>query len=125
MSDRNPLRVLWFAIIAAVAPTISSLASLIVSIKTVVKIETVSDKVDATAVKVEEVHKQTNSMKDALIASTRKESLQEGEVKGRKTGRVEGRVEGRAVGKLEGNKEGEVKGHEAGVKEEKSRHFFK
>ena len=62
--------------------------------------------------KVEHVKKQTDGMREELVAATRKESLQEGKDVGKK--------EGRAAGVAEGKE----KGHAAGVAEEKKKHFF-
>lgn len=56
------------ALIACIPPTLTAAGALIVSIN--------------TQSKVEEVHKATNSMKDALVASTRSEALIEGHAEG-------------------------------------------
>jgi len=56
------------AFIASIAPTLGSIATLYVSIK--------------NGTKVDEVHKATNSMKDALVATTRSDALQEGRTAG-------------------------------------------
>lgn len=56
------------AIVAAVPPTLLALATLVVSLR--------------NSKKVEEVHKATNSMKDALVLTTEKEALARGIKKG-------------------------------------------
>lgn len=56
------------ALIAGVPPTLTAAGALVVSMH--------------TQEKVEEVHKATNSMKDALVASTRSEALMEGHAEG-------------------------------------------
>lgn len=70
MNTQNP-KLIWIAIIMAVAPTISSVASLIVALRA-------SDKVEAVAVQVEEVRHATNSMKDALVAGASREGVTKG-----------------------------------------------
>src|ERR1017187_10180772 len=105
MTFPRSAHLVWLAIIGAVAPTISSVAAFVMAWRTTTKVEAVD-------VKVEHVQKQTDGLKDALVASTRKQSLQEGEIAGKK--------EGRAAGVAEGKE----KGHAAGVAEEKSKHFF-
>lgn len=64
------------AALAALPPTIASTGALIVSLRA-------AEKVDNVAEKVEVVHKATNSMKDAIIAVTRSDALQEGYTKGK------------------------------------------
>lgn len=56
------------AVIATVPPTLTATGALIVSLK--------------TQDKVEEVRHSTNSMKDALVAVTRSDALQEGHTAG-------------------------------------------
>ena len=62
------MTVIIVAVIAAFPPTIASVAAVLISLN--------------TQAKVEQVHLATNSMKDALVAATRKESLQEGREQG-------------------------------------------
>ena len=56
------------ALIGSVAPTLLAAAALVASLR--------------NAKKIEEVHLATNSMKDALVASTDQASRAEGELKG-------------------------------------------
>ena len=56
------------AFIATLPATIAAIGALIVSLR--------------NGIKVEEVHKATNSMKDALVAVTRSDALQEGHAAG-------------------------------------------
>lgn len=63
------------ALIVGLPPTIGSIASLVISLRT-------SDKVQVVAEKVEVVHKATNSLTDRLVNTTRSDALQEGHTQG-------------------------------------------
>lgn len=63
------------ALIVGAPATISSLGALVVILRT-------SDKVLVVEKKIEEVRHSTNSMKDALVAVTRSDALQEGHTAG-------------------------------------------
>jgi len=81
MSEFNKTTVA-LAAIAAIAPTIAATSALIVSVRVQTKVEQTNVQVAKTAVTVDEVHKQTNSMKDALVAAAEKAGEAEGQKKG-------------------------------------------
>jgi hypothetical protein len=85
-------------LVAAIPTTVAAITTMVVSLR--------------TGRRVEEVHVATNSMKDALVARTRSDALQEG--------KAAGIAEQKAK---QGAKEiATAAGHDAGVIEERDKH---
>lgn len=74
------------AALTSVAPTLTGIAAIIVAIYSVHKVENVRaeivPKVAEVQANVLKIEKATNSMKDALVAVTRSDALQEGHAEG-------------------------------------------
>lgn len=59
--------------ITVLPATIAAIVTLIIALKNHRDVQRLKESQDAASVKIEEVHKATNSMKDALVAATAKE----------------------------------------------------
>lgn len=67
------LTVILVTFITVMPATIAAIVTLIIAIKNQRDVQKLREVQDTTVVKVEEIHKATNSMKDALVAATAKE----------------------------------------------------
>ena len=91
------------AILAAIPPTLTAFAALVVSIFTRIRTK---DQLEKATTKIEEIHVATNSMKDALVKSARLEGIAEGtkDEKGRAALERVASLSAQPVGKPEGEK---------------------
>lgn len=83
--------------IAALPATIAAVTAMIYAIKSAARVQLVEAKVETVVVAIDQVHKSTNSMKDALVQSTRRDALQEGHAAGVKDQKIEAAAQTRAA----------------------------